>query len=59
MPLYIMGPMLLFGVFLHPKEWCGKRLTQVRIAKLCLKSAIGDSIKRAVAPWTPSRLGHA
>ncbi len=42
-------------VCLHPRGRCGKHLIQVRIAKLCLKSVIGGTIKRVAAPWTPSR----
>jgi len=55
---YVVGSRhQFFELYLHPRGRCGKQLTQVRIAKLCLKSGIGASIKRAVAPWTPSRVG--
>jgi hypothetical protein len=53
---YVAGSRLQFIEFyLHPRERCGKQLTQVRKAKLCLQSGIGASIKRTVAPRTSSR----
>jgi hypothetical protein len=55
MPPYIVAHDFIFCGFLASARGCSNQLTQVRIAKLCLKYGDGALIKRAVAHWTPSQ----
>ena len=55
---YYVAQAPFFVDFMYLYVHCGKQLTQVRIAKLCVKYGIGAMIKRAIAPWNPSRMVH-